>query len=534
MKYFSFIVLLFIQLQNGIAQTVRQNADQAWWNVVHYYLQVRPDFNKKFISGSNQIRFRVLESRSSLQIDLQQPLQITSIDWKNTSLKFERNNNNYKVQFPDTLKKGSIENITIYFEGVPKVSVRAPWDNGWIWATDKKGRPWMSVTCEGSGASIWFPCKDILGDEPDSGATVSITVPDSLVAVANGRLQQKTIHENGTVTYTWAVVNTINNYNIIPYIGKYTSWHKTYAGEKGPLDCDFWVLDYSLEKAKEQFLQADTMLHCFEYWMGPYPFYEDGYKLVEAPNLGMEHQSAIAYGNDFGNGFKGRDLSGTGRGLRWDFILVHESGHEWFGNSITALNDDDSWIHEGFTKYLETIYTASLSGAEAGNEYARGITKKVLNDQPIVGSNSSDKYNKTSALLHMIRQLVGDTAFRKMLRGLNKTFYHRNVSTEQVIAAINDFTGHDFTRTCNQYLRTIQIPVLEYRINKKRFEYRWTNCIAGFDMPFRVSMGSKENILLFPSTSWQQKKIHTKNTQLFSADINFYVETKRLEPAAGN
>ncbi|MEO5683106.1 MAG: M1 family metallopeptidase [Chitinophagaceae bacterium] len=536
MKYLLFTALLIVQIQRGISQPVLQTPEQAWWNVIHYALQITPNFDKKYINGSNEIRFRVVDTGRLMQIDLQEPLSITSIVWHNTALKIDKKKKDgYLVQFPTALQKEKIETITLYFEGLPKVSVKAPWDNGWIWATDKKGRPWMSVTCEGAGASIWFPCKDVLCDEPDSGASISLTVPDTLVAVANGRLLQKTVNTNATTTYTWAVVNTINNYNIIPYIGKYVSWHKNYPGEKGKLDCDYWVLDYNLDKAKKQFLQADSMLQCFEYWMGPYPFYEDGYKLVEAPSLGMEHQSAIAYGNEFGNGFKGRDLSGTGWGLKWDFILVHESGHEWFGNSITARGYADTWIHEGFTKYLETIYTTYISGTEAGNDYAIGIRKKILNDKPIVGSTSSDQYNKGSTLLHMIRQLLDDAAFRKLLRAMNKNFYHQNVSTDQIVRFINQFSKQDFTKTAEQYLRTTQIPVLEYTFTNLEFKYRWANCIDGFDMPLQVSFDGRKNRLLKPTEKWQKLAMPGGAEKTFSVDRNFYADSKLIvQSPAGN
>jgi aminopeptidase N len=255
-----------------------------WWNLLHYDISIKPDYGKKFISGKNSIIFSALETGRVLQIDLQEPMRITSVTWKNTNLTVKRSNKNtYFITFPMAIKADDTQTITVDFDGHPTEALNPPFDNGWIWAKDEKGRPWISVACEGSGASIWLPCKDVLYDEPDNGISFSITVPDTLTAVANGRLQKKSVDKNGTTTYSWKVVSTINNYNIIPYVGKYVNWHENYAGAKGNLDCDFWVLDYSLDKARIHLKQTDTMLHAFEYWMGPYPFYEDSYKLVEAP-----------------------------------------------------------------------------------------------------------------------------------------------------------------------------------------------------------------------------------------------------------
>src|SRR5258708_1948397 len=286
--------------------------ERAWWNVLHYDIQVTPDYDKKSIKGITSIRLQAIAAGRVLQVDLQEPMRILSIRWRNNTLKFKREGNAFHVYLPRTMKKGSIETLTVNYEGTPRVAVHPPWDGGWIWTKDKLGRPWMSVACQGLGASVWYPCKDHQSDEPDSGATLSITVPDTLVAVGNGSLLGKSAPANGMTTYTWKVVNPINTYDIIPYIGKYVTWHEDYPGEKGKLDCDFWVRDYELDTAKAQLQQVDSMLHCFESWMGPYPFYEDGYKLVQAPHLGMEHQSAVAYGNHFANGYLGRDLSGTG------------------------------------------------------------------------------------------------------------------------------------------------------------------------------------------------------------------------------
>jgi aminopeptidase N len=499
--------------------------EQRWWNLLYYKIDIAPDYGRKYITGTNSITFSALQSDTILQIDLQDPMRITSVRWKDKSLVFKHSKEGtYLVIFPTVIKAGEKQTITIQFEGVPKESLKPPYDNGWIWAKDLNGRPFISVACEGSGASIWLPCKDVLYDEPDNGVSLSITVPDTLTAVANGRLQKKLTGKQRTTTFTWKVVNPINNYEIIPYIGKYVSWHEDYAGLKGKLDCDYWVLDYSLNKAKSHFKQIDTMLRAFEYWCGPYPFYEDSYKVVEAPMDGMEHQSALAYGNGFQNGLKGKDLiSRSGWGLKFDFILVHESGHEWFGNSITASTSGDSWIHEGFTKYLETLYTSYVFGIEAGNDYAVGTWKRIKNDEPVLGTNTSDQYYKGSAMLHMIRQIIGDTSFKEVLTGLCKEFYHQTVNTNEILNFFNRYTKKDFTKIFDQYLKTIQIPTLSYSFQDSIFQYRWENCIKDFSMPVRITFDGKNYQFISPSTQWQTSKVSPTSSKGFHVDRNFYI-----------
>ncbi|HMI64058.1 MAG TPA: M1 family metallopeptidase [Puia sp.] len=483
--------------------------ERAWWNLLKYDLSVTPSFTDKSLSGTNAITFAALADGQLMQIDLQEPMTIKTITWRKKSLTFTREGNVFHVKFPKSIKAGSVETLDISYSGVPKVAVRPPWGGGWIWNKDEQGRPWMTVACEGLGASVWFPCKDHLSDEPDSGVVLHITAPDTLVAIGNGRLRDKKANGNSTTTWTWAVTSPINSYDIIPYIGKYVNWSTVFDGEKGKLDCNYWVLDYNLEKAKPQFKQADTMLRAFEYWMGPYPFYEDGYKLVEAPHLGMEHQSNVAYGNHFANGYLGRDLSATGWGLKWDFIIVHESGHEWFGNNITDKDAADMWVHEGFTNYTETLYTTYLYGVEAGNDYVIGTRKNVRNDKPIIGvygvnkEGSGDMYYKGGNMLHIIRQIIGDSAFRDMLHGLQKTFYHQTVTTQQIEEYISTFAHQDFSKIFDQYLRTTKIPVLSYQSSGDIISYRWSNCVKGFSMPVKVYIGGAREQWITPTDQWQ-------------------------------
>jgi aminopeptidase N len=509
--------------------------ERAWWDVTYYNIHIRPDYEKKFISGTNEIKFKVIKKGKTMQIDLQEPLRIKTISWNNQSLQYTRSGNVFFVTFPSLLEPGKEETINVSFDGSPQIAKHPPWDNGWIFTKDKMGRPWMTVTCEGLGASAWFPCKDHLSDEPDDGASLSITVPDTLIAIGNGRLQEKKNNADGTTTYTWAVVNPINNYNIIPYIGKYVTWHEDYQGEKGKLDCDYWVLDYDLDKAKIQFREVDSMLKCFEYWFGPYPFYEDGYKLIEAPHLGMEHQSAVAYGNGFQKGYSGKDLSGTGWGMKWDFIIVHESGHEWFGNNISCKDIADEWIHEGFTCYSETIYTEYYFGKEAGNEYNRGIRKNIVNKTPIIrkygvntGPDDTDEYYKGSNMIQAIRLIIdNDSLFRQILRGLNKTFYHQTVTTKQIEDYISINAKINFSKVFDQYLRTTKIPVLQYKQNGYALSYRWSNCVKGFNMPLKINF--KGSRWIRPTEKWQHLSLYPEGDKNFSVDKNFYIDIKKSE-----
>ena len=509
------------------------NANRTWWDVIYYKITVQPDFIGKTIKGRNVISFKVLSAGSQMQIDMQEPMEITAVVFQSRHLEYRREGNVYYVVLPGKMETGSMHQLDISFAGKPREATRPPWDGGWIWKKDANGNPWMSVACQGLGASVWYPCKDHQSDEPDSGASLTMIVPDTLVAVGNGRLVEKKDNNNGTCAYTWQVVNPINNYNIIPYIGKYVNFTETFEGEKGKLDCSYWVLDYNREKAMEQFKQAPMMLKCFEYWFGPYPFYEDSYKLVESPHLGMEHQSAVGYGNKFQNGYLGRDLSGSGWGLKWDFIIVHESGHEWFANNVTSKDLADMWLHEGFTNYSETLFTECQFGKEAGSDYVIGTRKNIVNDIPIIGpygvnrEGSGDMYYKGGNLLHTIRQVINnDTTFRNILRGLNKTFYHQTVTTQQVENYISRQSGIDFSKVFDQYLRTTQIPVLEYKIDGNEIVYRWIDCVKGFNLPLKVFAGKP--IWLQPATTWQTQKMPDGFAgKDFTIDRNFYIRSKK-------
>jgi len=520
------------------ADTLRgsNGAGRSWWDATKYDLHVKFNLQDSTISGYNIISFKALSVNEvmNMQIDLQEPMVIDSIlDGPFKIEKLRKDGNAYFFTMP-LWKSGSLfkGKISVYYHGKATIAKKAPWDGGLVWARDKAKNPWISIACEGTGASIWYPCKDLQSDEPDS-AEIHITAPSNLISISNGRQRSMINNNDGTSTTTWAVVNPINNYDLIPYIGKYVHFGEIYKGEKGNLTMDYWVLDSNLARAKKQFAEAPRMMKAFEYWFGPYPFYEDGYKLVDAPYLGMEHQSAIAYGNDYLKGYHGMDLSGTGQGMKWDFIIVHESGHEWFGNNITAKDHADLWIHEGFTNYSETLFTGYYFGKKAATEYIVGIRKNIENKEPIISAydvNSEgpiDIYYKAGNMIHTIRQIINnDAKFRDILRGLNKTFYHQAVSSRQVEDFISKQSGIDFSKVFDQYLRTIKIPILEYKIHNGTLSYRWTNCVAGFNMPVKIVNNKGALVFIHPSEKMQQLKMKIAKLKV---DENFYIDTNQIK-----
>jgi aminopeptidase N len=505
--------------------------ERTWWDAVKYEITVEPNFAEKTISGKNVLTFKAISEGKKMQLDMQEPMEIESVTQttEEKALPTTRNGNAYFVEFAQAIKKGSQHTLIIKFKGSPREAVTPPWDGGWIWKRDKSGNPWMTVACQGLGASVWYPCKDHQSDEPES-ASLSIIVPDTLIGIGNGRLINKTTLPGNKLQFTWDVKNSVNSYNLVPYIGKYVSWKDQYQGEKGPLDITYWALQEDEQKARTQFKQVTPMLKCFEHWFGPYPFYEDGYQLIEAPHLGMEHQSGIAYGNKFANGYLGTDLSGTGWGKKWDFIIVHESGHEWFGNNITTRDIADMWVHEGFTNYSESLYTECEFGKEAGSEYVIGLRKNIKNDKPVIGpygvnkEGSDDMYYKGAALVHTVRQIMNDDEkFRNMLRSLNKTFYHKNVDTREVEDFMCKAARKDLTKIFDQYLRTTMVPLLEYRYQQGKLEYRWTNCVKGFDMPLRIT--TDKSILIEPTEKWKSISLPSES---FRIDPNFYADSRKM------
>jgi aminopeptidase N len=516
------------------ADTLRGSIGPAreWWDVSFYDLHVRVDPKDSSISGMNRITYRMLSLQTEMQLDLQQPMVMDSVVWGgHHALTMRRDGNAYFLTFPTDVGRSRTDSVIAYFHGKPRAAQRAPWDGGFVWARDSLGNRWIATANQGLGASVWWPNKDTQADEPDS-QRVAITVPDSIMDVSNGRLRSVTHHGDGMTTWEWFVTSPINNYDVAVNAARYAHLGGVYDGENGPLTLDFYPLAYHADTARVQFRQVRPMLACFEHWFGPYPWYEDGYKLVETPHLGMEHQSAVAYGNHYQNGYLGRDLSGTGIGLKWDFIIVHESAHEWFGNSLTSKDLADMWVHESFANYAEALYTECQQGKEAGASYVIGTRKNVRNDAPIVApfgvnaEGSGDMYYKGGNMLHTIRQLVNDDEkWRSILRGLQSTYRHQVVTGRQVEDYISRQSGMDLSRVFAQYLTTTKIPVLEYRVKGATVSYRWADVVPGFAMPVRATIGS-ESRLLRPTEAWQSVTAPAGAT--LAVDRNFYVVAKSV------
>ncbi|HEY6826501.1 MAG TPA: M1 family metallopeptidase [Gemmatimonadaceae bacterium] len=511
------------------ADTLRgsNGAGRSWWDATFYDLHVSVNPADSSIRGYNAITYRVLKPAARMQIDLQVPLDVDSMVQDGRRLEFNRDSNAFFVALQAAQPAGTRKTISVYYHGKPTAAKRPPWDGGFIWQRDSLGNRWVATANEGFGASAWWPNKDYLADEPDS-QRIAITMPDSMIDVSNGRLRSTTHNADGTTTYEWFVSEPINNYNVEVNAGQYAHFSDTFNGEKGKLTLDFWPLAYHLDTAKVQFQQAKPMLECFEHWFGPYPWYKDGYKLIEAPHLGMEHQSGVAYGNHYKNGYAGRDLSGTGWGMKWDFIIVHESAHEWWGNNITAKDQADMWIHESFANYAEGIYTECRDGKQAGAEYIIGSRTRIQNDRPIIApygvnaEGSGDMYYKGGSMLHTIRQLVdNDDKWRAILRGLQSTFWHQTVTAAQVENYMSRQSGIDLSKVFQQYLTTTMVPVLEYRAVNGALSYRWQNVVPGFAMPVRAN-----GAWLKPTTEW---KSGLKGDSL-TVDKNFYVEAKAAPP----
>jgi len=506
--------------------------ERAWWDLKYYHLDVKVNPKEKTISGSNTVRYTVLSESKRMQIDLQQPMQITKVTQNGKELKFERDGNAFFITLIENQKIGDTKEIVVSFGGKPREAVNAPWDGGISWKKDKNGKDFIASSCQGLGASVWWPNKDHMYDEVEN-MLISVNVPGDLTDVSNGRLKSVKKEKDGTKTFNWYVSNPINNYGVNINIGDYVNFSEKFKGEKGDLDCNYYVLRDNLALAKEHFKDAPKMLKAFENWFGPYPFYEDSYKLVEVPYLGMEHQSSVTYGNQYKQGYLGRDLSGTGWGLKFDFIIIHESGHEWFANNITYKDIADMWVHESFTNYSESLFIEYYYGKDAAAEYVIGCRKNIKNDTPIIGhydvnnEGSGDMYPKGANMLHMMRQIINDDAkWKSILRGMNKTFYHQTVTGKQIQDYMNEQSGINFNRVYAQYLSTTQIPIFEYMFKNGTFGYHWTNCVAKFDMPVRVKLNGVETWLK-PTTEWQSVKTINEDRKL-EVDKDFYVTTSNI------
>ena len=486
--------------------------ERGWWDLNYYHLDVEVFPETKSIAGKNKVRYQVKKEHQVLQIDLQEPLKIVSATQDGQELKIRKEGAAHFINLTKKQIPGNFEEIIMSYEGQPKEAVRPPWDGGITWQRDDNGKHFIASSNQGIGSSIWWPSKDHPADEVDS-MLISVTVPKDLMNISNGRLR-KVEKKGKTRTYHWFVSNPINDYGVNINIGDFVHFSEKYPGEKGELDMDYYVLRDNLEKAKVQFQDAGRMMEAFEHWFGPYPFYEDSYKLVEAPYLGMEHQSSVTYGNGYQNGYRGTDLSGTGWGMKFDFIIIHESGHEWFANNITYKDVADMWIHESFTNYSESLFVEYFYGKGAGQEYVRGTRTRIDNKLPIIGRysvnyrGSGDMYYKGGNILNMLRQILDDDEkWRNILRGLNREFYHQTVTTAQVENYMAQEIGIDLTAFFDQYLRNSSVPVLEhYFSDDNTLNFRWTNCITSFDMPVDLEL-SENKVRVFPTTKWTELKV---------------------------
>lgn len=525
-----FLLLLFFLLsytqseaqEFTLADTLRgaNSAQRTCYDVTHYNLDVTVDVGLKSISGFNEIRFKVMSDFDSLQIDLFENMTLDSILFRGEKLDFIRHYNAVFVRFGNIQKQGETGKIKVYYQGAPVAAKNAPWDGGFVWKEDGNGRPFIGVACEGTGASLWWPNKDHLSDEPDS-MRIACTVPKGLMCVANGDLID-TQESEAQTKFVWEVDYPINNYNVTLNIADYSHFQSEYDGIDGKLRLDYYVLKENLEKAKAQFLQVPEMMTCFEEAFGPYPFYKDGYALVETPYLGMEHQSAIAYGNKYMSGYLGR-FPGE---MDFDYIIIHETGHEWWGNSVSMKDVADMWIHESFCTYSESVFVECKYGYESMLEYLLYQRNFINNRTPILGTyglnhegNGTDMYYKGSWMLHTFRSVLNnDSLFRAVLKGVAQDFDYKTADGDEIINYINNKVKYNYTPFFEQYLSYADVPVLEYRFNKKTLVLRWIAEAKGFKMPVILNAGEDfEKRVLVSNSDWVEVPLSKKQFK----ELNF-------------
>jgi aminopeptidase N len=508
--------------------------ERTCYDVTSYHLDARIDPATKSLKGSNKITFKTVEDFTKMQVDLWSNLPISKIVFDDqTPAAFTRELNAVFVELPEKVQKKSSHSVTVYYSGVPTAARRPPWDGGISWDHDPDGNPWIVVTCPETGASIWWPNKDHASDKPDN-TTISITVPPELDEISNGRLQARTILPDGWVRYDWFVSYPINNYCVTFNIGKYAHFSDEYVGQDGePLTLDYYVLPKNLEKAKEHFKQVKTMLAVYEKYFGKYPFPRDGYKLVECPHTGMEHQSCIAYGNRYLGGFRGRSSSDVG--LKFDFIIIHESAHEWWGNSVTMKDIADMWIHESFAAYAESLFVEDQYGRAEALKYINGKKGNVRNEFPIISEyglyrkSPADMYDKGQLILNTLRSVLDDDAlWFSILRGLQATFKYQNVSAEDIFGYVNRKSGKDLSYFFEQYFKRAQIPKLDLETQKEgdsvTVRYRWQADVGDFRMPVKVTTAPGKYEWITPTSEWQTNQLHGLNTEDFKvAEDLFYV-----------
>ncbi len=497
------------------------------FNVLRYSLNITVNPAEKSIQGFNEIKFLVVENTQKIQLDLFENMRVDSIVWNHHKLNYTCEYDAVFIDFPEVLIKNSAQKLQFYYSGKPHEAENAPWDGGFVWKKDANNKDWVGVAVQGTGASLWYPVKDHQTDEPEQGASIKVAVPNGLMNVSNGRFLGSEDLKNGYTRWDWEVKNPINNYTITVNIGDYVHFGENYKG----LDLDYYVLRNNLEKAKIHFEEVKPMLDCFQTKFGKFPFWEDGYKLAETPYLGMEHQSAIAYGNQYKKGYLGRDISGTGVGLLFDYITIHESGHEWFGNSITSKDIADMWIHEGFTTYTESVFVECQFGYEKALEYLKGQRRGISNKKPIIGqfgvnfkTGNSDMYYKGALMLHTLRSVINnDELWWKILLDYSQTYKHQIIDTQTVIDFFNQTTGKNLTAIFNQYLQYKNPPILELKSTKGKVYYRWKTDEKNFNMPIEITF-ENQTYRWEADNQWQKSTLKTKdlnNIKLVSE--RFYV-----------
>ena len=550
MRFYFLVLLFLVTTFTAFSQPVSftksdslkgmYSIERSFWDWIHADLSVSVHPDEKFISGKNTIRYRVLKEHQTLYIDLQKPMRIKAIYQDGKKLKFTSVDRAHFVRLVKKQKVNDINTLIIEFEGKPHEALKAPWDGGLVWSKDENGKHFIATAVQGIGASTWWPCKDHPQDEVDS-MKIHISIPTdlNLKAISNGTKigeKQDGNNQNGWTTFSYQIQNPINSYGVTINIGDYVTTSHQINAANGTLDLQFVSLRDHVKQASGQWKQVLDIIPAFEHYFGPYPFYQDGMKIIEVPFLGMEHQGAIAYGNEFKNGYLQRDLSGTGWGLNFDFILVHEIAHEWFGNSITASDIADMWIQESFTSYAENLFLEWNYGKEAGREYVLGTRKNILNDRPIVGvygvdnSGSTDMYYKGANLIHNLRQLVNnDSLWFQTLRKLYHQFDKSMVTGKQIEDFLSRETNLELNAFFNQYVRDSRMPVLEYAWADKQLKYRWNNCIAEFDMPVPVWVNSEWKILP-ATTKWQSMEVDNLDSDgTISVNPNFLCTLKKLK-----
>jgi aminopeptidase N len=536
MKNSFLVILTLLGIQQINAQFTRRDslqgglrAERTAYDVKRYDLNITINPEQRSIKGFNEISFEILAPIQKIQLDLFENMKVDSIIWNSKKLKFTRDNDAVFIDFPEKLLSKSNHKLRFYYSGNPLIAKNAPWDGGFVFKKDSNGKDFIGVAVQGTGASLWYPVKDSQSDEPDNGASIKVAVPNGLMNVSNGRFLGSQDLKNGYTRWDWEVKNPINNYTITVNIADYV-----HIQDKMPdLDLDYYVLRENEAKAREHFMEVKPMMECFQSKFGRYPFWEDGYKLVETPYLGMEHQSAVAYGNKYKKGYMGMDLSGTGVGMFFDFITIHETGHEWFGNSITSTDIADMWIHEGFTTYSETVFIECIKGYNDAMKYVNGQARNVRNDKPIIGQygvnneGSGDMYYKGSLLLNTLRHVIGDDEkWWKILYNYSETFKKKIITSDTVIDYFNKASGMDLSSIFHQYLYTNQVPVFLYKIKGDYLYYSWNNTTDDFNMPLDIGFEDTK-IRLQPTIKEQKiklKKLSKKSFQIY--DNQFFIKIK--------